>query len=78
MTKPSVSTLLYATTGARRWVEAAISTPDADLRNLCARQWKRAASIAASAAAENARTLRVGAFCDAVPGPLALQHTYKY
>jgi hypothetical protein len=78
MTKPSVPTLLYATTGARRWVEAAISTPDADLRNLCAWQWRRAASTAASAAAENARTLRVGAFRDAVPGAPAPQRTYNY
>jgi hypothetical protein len=78
MTKPSVPTLLYASTTARRWVEAAISTPDADLRNLCVWQWRRAASIAASAADENARMLRVGAFPDAVPGPPALQHTYNY
>jgi hypothetical protein len=69
MTKPSVPTLLYVTTSARRWVEAAITTPDADLRSLCAWKWRRAASIAVSAAAENARMLRV----DAVPGPMLLK-----
>jgi hypothetical protein len=78
MRKLSVPTLLYATTSARRWVEAAITTPDADLRNLCAWQWRRAASIAAIAAEENARMLRLGAVRDAVPGPPALQHTYNY
>jgi hypothetical protein len=69
MTKPSVPTLFYVNTSARRWVEAAITTPDADLRSLCAWRWRRAAAIAASAAGENARMLRV----DAVPGPMLLK-----
>jgi hypothetical protein len=47
MRKLSVPTLLYATTSARRWVEAAITTPDADLRDLCAWQWRRATKMMA-------------------------------
>jgi hypothetical protein len=60
MMKRSVPALLYAGTSPRRWVQAAITTPDADLQNLCVWQWRRAAAIAASAGEENVRTLRVG------------------
>jgi hypothetical protein len=49
MTRRSDRTLLYAGISARRWVQAAIATPDADLHNLCVGRWRRAASIAAEA-----------------------------
>jgi hypothetical protein len=67
MTKRSFPTLLYAGTHARRWAQAALIIPDAELQNLCVWQWSQAASSAAAAAEENARTLRVGAFGDTLP-----------
>ena len=49
MKKPSIPTLLYTDTSARRWIQAAITAPDADLECLCVWQWRQAASRSATA-----------------------------
>ena len=66
MKKRSVPTLLYVDGTARRWAQAAIGSPDADLLSLCVCQWKRAASLVTLAAQESARTLRVAAPGDVI------------
>ena len=59
MKRRSDPTLLYADTAAKRWVQAATSASDAGLLDLCVWQWRRAASVAASAAGKNALSLQL-------------------
>jgi hypothetical protein len=65
MKKRTGPTLLYARTSTRRWLQAAITTSDADLLNLCVWHWAQAASTAA--AEESARKLRLSATGGAFP-----------